>query len=265
MSPALLGQRRGSSRDRVGTERDSLRRGELQRSCRDKHQDSAVKLARSRKVSMAGARVKLPDRIYHLAEASNWPLIQRDGLLSASRLLSAAGLAGLERAQRLAHTELPNLVHIRDQRPMPPTALKNCLCGISPADWYAMINSRVFFWLDPDRLNRQRAACEPRPQVVIAIDSAGLVAAHEGHVAVTPINTGNARRKPARRGAATFVPFAEWIRSGWASEAAALGIPVRKRSHQPVELVVIDAVPDIMRFVVEIVRLATRRPFVPGH
>ena len=29
------------------------------------------------------SRVKLPDRIYHLAEASNWPLIQRDGLFCA--------------------------------------------------------------------------------------------------------------------------------------------------------------------------------------
>jgi hypothetical protein len=180
-----------------------------------------------------------------------------------------AGFAGvsrdrLERAQRLTHTELPNRVHIRDQQPMPPTALEKCLCGISPADWYAMVNSRVFFWLDPNRLNRQRAACEPRPQVVIAIDTAGLVAAHERHTAVSPINTGNARRKPARRGAATFVPFAEWARSGWASEAAALGTPVRKRSHQPVELAVVDAVPDIMRFVVGIVALRAGRPFTPN-
>ncbi|MBX3304082.1 MAG: hypothetical protein KF693_17860 [Nitrospira sp.] len=212
--------------------------------------------------------MKLPGRMYHLAEAPNWPLIQRDGLVSASRLLHVAGLTDadrdrLERAQRLTHTELPGGVHIRDQRPMPPAALTRCLCGMGPADWYALINSRVFFWLDPDRLNRQKAACEPRPQVVIEVDTAALVAAHEQWTAVTPINTGNARRRAACRGAATFVPLVEWIRTGWASEAQALRILRRKRSHQPVELTVLDAVPDILRFVTGIFPLPTGQPFIP--
>ncbi|MBX3332047.1 MAG: hypothetical protein KF722_16700 [Nitrospira sp.] len=210
--------------------------------------------------------MKLPDRIYHLAEAANWPSIQRHGLLSAGRLMEVAGLTSadrdrLRRTQRLAHTELRNGVQIRDQRPMPPTALAHCLCDMEPADWYAMINTRVFFWFDVERLNRQKAACEPRPQVVMAVDTAALVAGYEKRVAVTPINTGNARRKPARRGVATFVPLAEWVRSGWASEAAALGIPSRRESHQPVELTVIDAVPDIMRFVVGIFVLPSGQLF----
>jgi len=198
----------------------------------------------------------------------NWPSIQRDGLLSATRLLAAAGLAPadrdrLQRAQRRQHTELPNRVHIRDQGPMPPVALERCLCGMTPADWYSTINARVFFWLDPARLNRQRAACGARPQVVMMIDAHALVAAHEERVAVTPINTGNARRKPARRGVATFVPLAEWVRSGWESEAEALGMPARKGSHHPVELTVTDAVPDIMRFVRRVFELPVGQAFVP--
>lgn len=210
--------------------------------------------------------MKLPDRIYHLAEAANWPSIQRHGLLSAGRLMEVAGLIRsdrdrLRRTQRLAHTKLRKGVQIRDQCPMPPTALAQCLRDMEPADWYAMINARVFFWLDVNRLNRQKAACEPRLQVVMAVDTAALVAAYEKRVAVTPINTGNARRKPARRGPATFVPFAEWARSGWASEAAALGIPLRRRSHQPVESAVIDAVPDILRFVVGIFAIPAGQPF----
>lgn len=214
--------------------------------------------------------MKLPDRVYHLAEASNWPSIQREGLLSASRLLRAAGLAGasrnrVERVQRLVHTMVSNGVHIRDQRPMTPSALAKCLCGMDPSDWYAMVNARVFFWLDSQRLNRHRAACEPRPQVAMIVDTAALVGKYEDKVAVTPINTGNARRKPARRGAATFVPMQEWARSGWAIEAKALGIPLRDRLHQPVELTVLDQVPDIMRFVVDVVFLPTGRSFVPRH
>jgi hypothetical protein len=216
--------------------------------------------------SMRKFHTRLPDRIYHLAEASNWPSIQRHGLLSASRLMEVAGLTRadrdrLGRTQRLAHTELRNGVHIRDQRPMPPAALDRCLRDMGPGDWYAMINARVFFWLGVDRLNRQKAACEPRPQIVMAVDTAALVAAYEKRVAVTPINTGNARRKPARRGVATFVPLAEWVKSGWSSETATLGIPSRRDSHQPVELTVIDAVPDIMRFVVGIFALPSGQSF----
>ncbi|WP_250126611.1 isocitrate lyase/phosphoenolpyruvate mutase family protein [Chroococcidiopsis sp. CCMEE 29] len=213
-------------------------------------------------------QMKLPDRVYHLAEAANLPLIQRNGLLSASKLLDLAGLTGadrdrLERSQRWAHTRLPNGVQIRDQRPMPPKALESCLVGLDPAEWYAAINSRVFFWLDLDRLNRQRAACEPRPQVVLAVDTAKLVAAYCEQIALAPINTGNARRRPARRGMVTFVPYPVWVESGWASEAAGRGFPERKRSHCPVELTVADSVPDMMRFVIGVCELAPGQPFAP--
>jgi hypothetical protein len=98
---------------------------------------------------------------------------------------------------------------------------------------------------------------------VIAVDTAALVSVHREHVALTPINTGNARRKPARRGAATFVPFAEWVSSGWASEAKVLGTRARTRSHHPVELTVLDAVPDIMRFVVGVFDLSAGQLLVP--
>lgn len=211
--------------------------------------------------------MKLPDHIYHLAEAANWPSIQRHGLLSASRLIRAAGVIGgdrdrLERTQRVAHTVLSNGVQIRDQKPMPSRALERCLIDLTPPEWYHLINNQVFFWLDPERLNRQKTACAPRPQIVIVLDTATLVAAYGEHVAVTPINTGNARRHPARRGAATFVPFAAWVKSGWMTEFNALGSPLRKRSHRPIELTILDAVPDMMRFVVDVVRLETSYPFV---
>jgi hypothetical protein len=208
----------------------------------------------------------LPDRIYHLAEAVNWQSIQQNGLLCASKLLDLAGVTGaerdrLERQQRQQHTELPNGVQIRDQKPMPPKALKSCLIGLTPTDWYALINSRVFFWLDPDRLNRQRAACEPRSQVVLTIDAVKLINTYSEQIALTPINTGNARRKPARRGIETFVPYSIWIESRWVSETAALGPPARQRSHTSVELTIADAVPDVMQFIIDVDELAPGKSF----
>lgn len=206
---------------------------------------------------------------YHMAEAANWPAIQRDGLCSASALMDRAGLVGserdaLERDQRRTQVTLTSGARLRDQRPMPPAALARCLVGMVPAEWYATVNARVFFWLDPERLNRQRAACHDRPQVVLTVDSSALVAAYGDRVHLTPINTGNARRRPARRGVATFVPYASWVAGGWASEAAALGVRERPRSHAPAELTVLGSIPDIMRFVVAVRELTPAQLFRPG-
>jgi hypothetical protein len=169
--------------------------------------------------------------------------------------------ANLERQQRPTGVLLPNGVRIRDQAPMPPAALAGCLVGLSPQQWYAMLNARVFFWIDPQRLNRQRAACAARPQVVLTLDAAALASAYGDRLSVTPINTGNARRRPARRGAATFVPYAQWMQTGWASEAAALDTRARTASHRPVELTVLGSVPDVMRFVIATEHLGPGQPF----
>ena len=208
-------------------------------------------------------------RVYHMAEAANWPAIQRDGLLSASALLDRVAMTEpqrdqLERCQRPRLCTLADGTQIRDQTPMPPEALARCLVGLTPAEWYALINARVFFWLDPARLNRHLRACAPRSQVVLTMDAQQLIAAYVDRIALTPINTGNARRQPAKRGAATFIPYTTWQASGWDSEAAALGTRPRPRSHAPVELTVVGAIPAAMTFVVDVQELACGQSFVPA-
>ncbi|MGH7233614.1 MAG: DUF7002 family protein [Nitrospiraceae bacterium] len=214
-------------------------------------------------------QVKLPARIYHLAEAANWPSIRRVGLLSATALLDLAGVRGdqrdrIECFQRIERMELPNGVHVRDQKPMPVNALKKCLVGMTPSEWYELINSKVFFWLDVDRLNRQRGACEPWPQVVLEVDTERLLTRHAKRIALSPINTGNARRRPAKRGRCTFVPYRVWVKSGWSTETEGLETPVCRRRHQPVELTVADAIPDIMSVVVRVHRLGPGETFCPA-
>src|SRR3984893_5473564 len=200
-------------------------------------------------------------RIYHMTDASNWPSIQQHGLLSTSRLLNLAGLDGderydLERRQRLRALRLPNGALIRDQLPMSPAALSVCLArGLAPEDWYLELNRRVFFWLDRGRLNRHRHACDSSPQIVLIVDAHHLLSGYLEQAALTPFNTGNARRRPARRGRETFVPFDKWKESGWSWEAAALRTPLRPSSHPPVELAIADAGKDILDFVVEVRRL----------
>jgi Family of unknown function (DUF7002) len=110
----------------------------------------------------------------------------------------------------------------------------------------------VFFWCDRDRLNRQLGACDGRPQIVLTVDTKPLLARHAERVALTPFNSGNARRKPAIRGRATFVPYATWLASAWRSEAEAMGVRERPSSHAPVELTVADALRDVAELIVDI-------------
>jgi hypothetical protein len=205
--------------------------------------------------------MNVPPFVYHLAERENWPSIQRDGLFSTRVLLDRTGIDGsmravLEREHRPQRTILSNGLIIRDQKPMPPAALERCLVGLTVTEWYELLNSKVFFWFDIERLNRQRRACGSFAQVVLKIATHRLLDRYAPHTAVTPINTGNARRKPALRGAATFVPYGTWVKTSWLSEAQALGIRSRRPSHFPVELTVTDSVSEVMDFVVSVRKLA---------
>ena len=210
--------------------------------------------------------MRLPTHIYHLAEAANWASIQRHGLLSISTLLDVIALPKDERDRyeqqpRSDHTELPSGIQIRDQKPLPVQALVRCLVGLAPSEWYQLLNRKVFFWLDVDRLNRQRRACEPRPQIVLIVETERLLSRHAERIALSPINSGNARRKPAVRGEATFVPYAEWLKSRWSSEAVGLRTRRRADNHRPVELTVERAIHDIMECLIDVHQLAPGEPF----
>lgn len=192
-------------------------------------------------------------RVYHIAEADNWPSIQRDGLLSARALVERAGSRSEDRTavekHRPVRAVLSDGTVIRDQSPMPPAALKPCLRGLTPTQWYALLNGKVFFWFDEDRVARHLHACRRTAQVVMSIDAEALLARHAARASVAPFNTGNARRRPAVRGPASFVPWASWRTSGWRAESEGLGTTMRTRSHKPAELTVEHAVPDIVDFV----------------
>jgi hypothetical protein len=225
---------------------------------------TAIDVPVSVRMSAASRRIT---RVFHLAEAANWPSIGRHGVLSTQALLDLADVRGsersrIERRQRQQSMTLPNGAIVRDQSPMPPAALARCLRGPTPSQWYVLLNSKVFFWVDPERLDRQRRACGG-PQVVLVIDADALLARYGDSASVTPINTGNARRHPALRGACTFVPYAAWSGAGWESETSALGTRPRSRSHPPAELAIEYAVPDVMDFVRDVRHLARHESFSP--
>ena len=205
----------------------------------------------------------LPARAFHIADAENWPAIQRLGLFSTARLIARDGLKGDAALPFAGHRprglRLPSGALIRDQGPMPPAALGRCLdAGLSPQDWYDLVNAKVYFWLDEDRLQRHLAACASRAQVVVAIDLPALLARHGAAACLTPFNVGNARRRPAGRGRRSFVPLALWLEHRWRSEAEP-GRSPRPASHPPAEIAIEDAVPDLMDFVLDARPVPARR------
>ena len=204
---------------------------------------------------------RMPQIVYHLAEASNWPFIENEGLLSASSILRKSCLSpreveDIEGSRRSQQLVTPEGRTLRDQKPLPESALQKCLVDCDPPDWYRLLNSKVFFWVDLDRLNRVRKVVSAVPQVVMIVDASALLAEYGSNAAVTPFNVGNAMRKASRRSISTLVPYPTWQLSGWDSESAAVGGKRRSRTHKPAELVIDDAVPDIMRYVLEVRKLA---------
>jgi hypothetical protein len=180
-----------------------------------------------------------PSSFYHWADPVNLPSIRQHGLLSTERLTTLAGLSGAERADMLSRyrpkqVELPNGVIIRDQTPMPPALLAKALSpGVSPCDWYRLLNGFVFLWGSFERAERHRVAFARSPQVLLVFDAALLLRELGDRILLSPINSGNARRRPAPRSPRLFVPYRKWSNQGW----PVIEGQQRSRSVMPAEIV----------------------------
>ncbi|MER9869725.1 hypothetical protein NKJ35_21605 [Mesorhizobium sp. M0136] len=166
--------------------------------------------------------ISIYPRLYHMAEDGSFPSIRNHGLMSASALLDAYGISGDQRLaieERLrpesvdiAKDGLPNAV-IRDNKPMSDSALQKCLQdGLTPFQWYKILNSKTFFWLHKKRLHRLLAAkaYRDRPHTILTFDTASLVAAHRDSILLSPINSGSTIMNPQPRGKGTFVKIADY-------------------------------------------------------
>src|ERR1700730_3694567 len=187
--------------------------------------------------------------LYHLTEADNLDSILKRGLMSSKRLVGMVNLPERERKTLLRNhrpecVRLAKGVLIRDQRPMPPTALSRALDeDLKPSDWYELLNGFVFFWSDPKRLERQRCACGDRSQILLTFDSAALFGHFGASAFVSPINSGNARRKAARRGLTTLLSYKTWSQAGW---------PTGRRKRPPVEVLFECVIPSVPPYLIGI-------------
>jgi hypothetical protein len=192
-----------------------------------------------------------------MAEAGTWPSIRDRGLLSTSALLDLYGIEGEERRQ-IESCRRPKCVTIehdiygpaviRDQKPMSEKALRKCLKGMTPTQWYRLLNSKVFFWLTAERVARLLCAraYRDREHAVLTIDTAMLLQNHEAEVTLSPINSGSTVYNPQPRGANTFQSLANYPFEAWRKK--------RRRTTAIAELAVTHEVRDISEMVVRVER-----------
>ena len=205
--------------------------------------------------------------LYHMAELGSWPSIQEHGLLSTSALLDLYEVDGLDRdglesAHRPECVSVEHTAHgqavIRDQKPMTDADLNKCLGdGLTPADWYQILNEKVFFWLTEQRLERLLGARAYRSKrhTVLTVDAALLLDKHAPNAVLSPINSGATRPIPQPRGKNTFLPLADYPFDAWDQK--------RRKRDPAVELAVIYSVPDISEFVVRVENRGGGQPTEP--
>lgn len=194
--------------------------------------------------------------LWHMAEAGSWPSIREHGLLSTSRLLDRLGLTGAareavesrRRPEAVALSGPGGMVLIRDNKPLSDAGLARCLDdGLTPQDWYRLLNARAFFWLRPERILTLMRAYPGQPHDVLEVEAAPLVAAHRDRITLSPINSGAIGRAAARRGRDTFLPIAAYPYEHYRTR--------RGPRDRVVELAVEGGVPDVARFVRRVVRM----------
>jgi hypothetical protein len=154
--------------------------------------------------------------LFHMAESGSWESIRERGLLSTSALLDLFEVEGGERItiESTRRPEIVRLEHpehgvalVRDNKPMQEKALEKCLYGMTPREWYELLNRRVFFWVERKRLLKLLGAraYRDRPHLVLEVDTAKLLERHADRVTLSPINSGATfAMNPASRGPDTF-------------------------------------------------------------
>lgn len=193
-------------------------------------------------------------RLYHMAELGSWPSIREHGLLSTSALLDLYEVAGRLRSSiedahrpesiRITHDRM-GIAVVRDQKPMSESKLAASLRGgLTPRDWYRLLNERVFFWLTEERLNTLLAAraYRDREHTVLTVDSASLLSRHAEQVFLAAMNTGNTQPFAHPRGRSTFQPLATYP----------LASRLRRGLEPAVELAVMRGVPDIEAHTIQV-------------
>jgi hypothetical protein len=154
--------------------------------------------------------------LFHMAEHDSFSSIQKHGLRSTSALLDLFEVRGSERVE-IESCWRPNPVAIshpshgvaliRDQKPMPVAKLLRCLQGMTPREWYELLNHKTFFWATSKRVHTllNAMANRDRKHLVLRVDTRSLLQQYASTVTLCMINSGAALyNNPPKRGLDIF-------------------------------------------------------------
>jgi hypothetical protein len=195
--------------------------------------------------------------LYHMAMKDSWASIQMHGLLPTDDLLDLFEVEAAERTSlttkrrpesvAINHPQLGQAI-VRDQIPLHDSDLLKCLSGgLTPEDWHALLNERVFFWLTEERLNRLMCAGAYRKfeHLILKVATQPIIENYWHSIELSPMNSGCTKPMPHPRGPDTFLPIDDYPYDFWTK------VRRRKRGERVVELTVIGGVPDITNYVVQ--------------
>ena len=204
--------------------------------------------------------VELCPRLYHATAIDNWNLILEHGLLPVSALLQRfehydGQHNRRERQHRNDDEILEHPVHgraiIRHQKPLKESMLRRCLLDdLSPEDWYQILNQRVFFWPNCERVRSFLDTREHRSRrhLLIVVRTERLIAHYRDRIELSPINSGATRSVEHERGHSTFTALDDYDFDGWRKER-------RSRKKAVAEVAVRGAVERLTRIATSAVRL----------
>jgi hypothetical protein len=196
-------------------------------------------------------------RLYHVTTPGAVSGMIAHGLLPTSSLLDLFEITGEERARIEARPRAVEVVvehadHgkavISDNSPLSFEALGRCLDdGLRPADWFRMLNERVFFWGDRQGVTRLLGARVNRGRMrdILVVDTLSLARALADRIDIAPINTGATIRRPARRGLSTFTPLKAHPYEAWQR--------LRGGRDRVLEVTVRGGIPDIDKYLLDVI------------
>jgi hypothetical protein len=166
--------------------------------------------------------VRLYPRLYHMAAPDAWPQIVRHGLLSTEALLARFEVTEPLRTELLtrrrpasvpiSHPEHGTAV-VRDNIPLSESKLATVLTDMTVEQWLRLLNSKVFFWLQRERVNRLLRAHAYRDSshlIITVVTQSLLDHVGDDRVTLSRINTGSTAYAAAPRGSDTFKQIADY-------------------------------------------------------
>ena len=160
-------------------------------------------------MNAAAFRKLVGPTLIHVTRTQNAAGIMCQGLLCASELARQAGVDErdilLRRDRRMLATQ-NGVAQLNHQLPLRLGLNKAAqfLDGHSLESWAAQLDRRIFFW--PSRKGTAFAASLGEKSLVLTLDAEAFFEALSESIYLSPINSGNADRRPAWRGDWIYVP-----------------------------------------------------------